>query len=208
MTTLSATKAPTPSNSAWLSSACCCRPPLLPMPMGSGPSGFAVLSHKFSQQIRKEESPVLLLRAIFARASSAATCRMTGAAKPNLTLNLGVALRNDNRADRNPMARLVNLRNIADPLPVCGTAGPGLLRYGRLLLQSNTSITLSLALGLLGTHSATAKWPSGVEPACSMFFRLPYQFILLRRRPRHFFNTRRVKSVTRRLLQPLTFPLP
>jgi carboxypeptidase family protein/TonB-dependent receptor-like protein len=133
-------------------------------------------------------------------------------AKPNLTLNLGlryevatVPTETDNK--------LVNLKNIGDPLPVCGKLVPGFCSGTGPLYSNPTLKNFEPRIGFAWDPFRNGKM--AVRGGAGLFdvLPLPYQFILLETQAIPFFQYTTLKVAdfappnTPPGAVPLTFPL-
>jgi hypothetical protein len=127
-------------------------------------------------------------------------------AKPNLTLNLGlryevatVPTETDNK--------LVNLKNITDPLPVCGRLVPGFCSSTGPLYSNPTLKNFEPRIGFAWDPFRNGKM--AVRGGAGLFdvLPLPYQFILLETQAIPFFQYTTLKASNTNLPVPLTFPL-
>jgi Carboxypeptidase regulatory-like domain/TonB-dependent Receptor Plug Domain/TonB dependent receptor len=127
-------------------------------------------------------------------------------AKPNLTLNLGlryevatVPTETDNK--------LVNLKNITDPLPICGKLVPGFCSGTGPLYSNPTLKNFEPRIGFAWDPFRNGKM--AVRGGAGLFdvLPLPYQFILLETQAIPFFQYTTLKVNNPNLPVPLTFPL-
>src|SRR5258707_822567 len=126
--------------------------------------------------------------------------------KPNLTLNLGlryevatVPTETDNK--------LVNLKNITDPLPVCGKLVPGFCSGTGPVFSNPTLKNFEPRIGFAWDPFRNGKM--AVRGGAGLFdvLPLPYQFILLETQAIPFFQYTTLKVNNTNLPVPLTFPL-
>jgi hypothetical protein len=126
--------------------------------------------------------------------------------KPNLTLNLGLRYEMATVLSETG-GKLVNLRNITDPLPVCGKmvalscSGTGALFSNPTL--HNFEPRLGFAWDPLRTGKMAVRGGAGLFDVLP----LPYQFTLLETQAAPFFQYTALKVGDPTLAQPLTFPL-
>jgi hypothetical protein len=125
--------------------------------------------------------------------------------KPNLTLNLGLRYEMTT-VPTETNGKLVNLRNLADPLPVCGVAVPGACSGAGPLFSSNPTLhNFEPRIGFAWDPLRTGKM--AVRGGAGLFdvLPLPYQFILLETQAFPFFQYTSLK-VNNPNPVPLTFP--
>jgi hypothetical protein len=126
--------------------------------------------------------------------------------KPNLTLNLGLRYEMTT-VPTETQGKLVNLRNIADALPVCGTVVPGACSGTGSLFSSNPTLhNFEPRLGFAWDPLRNGKM--AVRGGAGLFdvLPLPYQFILLETQAFPFFQYTSLKVGGSNPV-PLTFPL-
>ncbi len=127
-------------------------------------------------------------------------------AKPNLTLNLGLRYEMST-VPTEIHGKLANLRNLSDPLPVCGTpvagscSGTGPFFYNPTL--HNFEPRIGFAWDPLKTGKLAIRGGAGIYDVLP----LPYQFILLTTQSAPFFQYTALKVGDPSLAVPLTFPL-
>jgi hypothetical protein len=125
--------------------------------------------------------------------------------RPNLTLNLG--LRYEMATVPSEIhGKIANLRNLADPLPVCGTLVPGCSTTGSFFSNPtlrNFEPRIGFAWDPLHTGRMAVRGGAGLFDVLP----LPYQFILLTTQSAPFFQYTSLKVGDPSLPQPLTFPL-
>jgi hypothetical protein len=126
-------------------------------------------------------------------------------AKSNLTLNLGLRYEMST-VPTEIHGKIANLRNITDPLPVCGTAVPGCSGTGAFF-SNPTLKNFEPRLGFAWDPFRNGKM--AVRGGAGLFdvLPLPYQFILLTTQSAPFFQYTSLKVGDPSLAQPLTFPL-
>jgi Carboxypeptidase regulatory-like domain/TonB dependent receptor/TonB-dependent Receptor Plug Domain len=126
-------------------------------------------------------------------------------AKSNLTLNLGLRYEMST-VPTEIHGKIANLRNITDPLPVCGTAVPGCSGAGAFF-SNPTLKNFEPRLGFAWDPFRNGKM--AVRGGAGLFdvLPLPYQFILLTTQAAPFFQYTSLKVGDPSLAQPLTFPL-
>jgi hypothetical protein len=126
-------------------------------------------------------------------------------AKPNLTLNLGLRYEMST-VPTEIHGKIANLRNLTDPLPVCGTAVPGCSGTGAFF-SNPTLKNFEPRLGFAWDPFRNGKM--AVRGGAGLFdvLPLPYQFILLTTQSAPFFQYTSLKVGDPSLAQPLTFPL-
>ncbi len=126
-------------------------------------------------------------------------------AKSNLTLNLGLRYEMST-VPTEIHGKLANLRNISDPLPVCGTlvqgscTGTGPFFYNPTL--HNFEPRIGFAWDPLKTGKLAIRGGVGLYDVLP----LPYQFILLTTQAAPFFQYTALKVGDPSLAVPLTFP--
>jgi hypothetical protein len=125
--------------------------------------------------------------------------------KPNLTLNLGLRYEMST-VPTEIHGKIANLRNIADPLPVCGTAVPGCSGTGAFF-SNPTLKNFEPRVGFAWDPFHNGKM--AIRGGVGLFdvLPLPYQFILLTTQAAPFFQYTSLKVGDPSLAQPLTFPL-
>jgi hypothetical protein len=127
-------------------------------------------------------------------------------AKPNLTLNLGLRYEMTT-VPTETRGKLVNLRSLTDPLPVCGVlVTPGCSGTGPLFASNPTLHNFEPRIGFAWDPFRNAKM--AVRGGAGLFdvLPLPYQFILLETQAFPFFQYTSLK-VNGSNPVPLTFPL-
>jgi hypothetical protein len=126
-------------------------------------------------------------------------------AKSNLTLNLGLRYEMST-VPTEIHGKIASLRNLADPLPVCGTAVPGC--SGTSAFFSNPTLkNFEPRVGFAWDPFRNGKM--AVRGGAGLFdvLPLPYQFILLTTQAAPFFQYTVLNVGDPSLAQPLTFPL-
>src|SRR6266852_1026834 len=125
--------------------------------------------------------------------------------KPNLTLNLG--LRYEIATVPTEInGKLVNLRNITDPLPICGVLVTGSCSAKGSLFSNPTLRNFEPRIGFAWDPFRNGKM--AVRGGAGLFdvLPLPYQFILLETQAIPFFQYTTLKVNNPNLPTPLTFP--
>src|SRR5216683_2399042 len=125
--------------------------------------------------------------------------------KPNLTLNLG--LRYEIATVPTEInGKLVNLRNITDPLPICGVLVTGSCSGKGSLFSNPTLRNFEPRIGFAWDPFRNGKM--AVRGGAGLFdvLPLPYQFILLETQAIPFFQYTTLKVNNPNLPVPLTFP--
>jgi outer membrane receptor protein involved in Fe transport len=114
--------------------------------------------------------------------------------RPNLTLNLGVRYEMTT-VPTETNGKLVNLRNIGDPQPVCGIAGTGCAGTGALF-SNPTLRNFEPRIGFAWDPFRTGKM--AVRGGAGLFdvLPLPYQFILLETQATPFFQYTSVNNTS------------
>jgi len=125
--------------------------------------------------------------------------------KSNLTFNLGLRYEMST-VPTEIHGKIANLRNIADPLPVCSTAVPGCSGAGAFF-SNPTLKNFEPRVGFAWDPFRNGKM--AVRGGAGLFdvLPLPYQFILLTTQAAPFFQYTSLKVGDPSLAQPLTFPL-
>ena len=126
--------------------------------------------------------------------------------KSNLTLNLGLRYEMTT-VPTETKGKLVNLRNIADPLPVCGVlVTPGCSSAGPLFTSNPTRHNFEPRIGFAWDPLRNGKM--AIRGGAGLFdvLPLPYQFILLETQAFPFFQYTSLKVGDSTLPTPLTFP--
>jgi hypothetical protein len=126
-------------------------------------------------------------------------------ARANLTLNLGLRYEMST-VPTEIHGKIANLRNLADPLPVCGTAVPGCTGAGAFF-SNPTLKNFEPRVGFAWDPFRNGRM--AVRGGVGLFdvLPLPYQFILLTTQAAPFFQYTSLKVGDPSLAQPLTFPL-
>jgi outer membrane receptor protein involved in Fe transport len=127
-------------------------------------------------------------------------------AKSNLTLNLGLRYEMTT-VPTETNNKLVNLRNLSDPLPVCGVAVPGACSGSGPLFTSNPTLhNFEPRIGFAWDPLRNGKM--AVRGGAGLFdvLPLPYQFILMETQAFPFFQYTSLKVGDSSLPTPLTFP--
>jgi outer membrane receptor protein involved in Fe transport len=125
--------------------------------------------------------------------------------KPNLTLNLGLRYETTS-IPTETKGKLVNLRNLTDPLPVCSTLVAGACSgTGPLFTSNPTSLNLEPRFGFAWDPLRNGRM--AVRGGAGLFdvLPLPYQFILMETQAFPFFQYTSLK-VNGSNPVPLTFP--
>jgi Carboxypeptidase regulatory-like domain/TonB-dependent Receptor Plug Domain/TonB dependent receptor len=127
-------------------------------------------------------------------------------AKSNITLNLGLRYEMTT-VPTETNGKLVNLRNLTDPLPVCGSVVPGGCSGSGPLFSSNPTLNnfeprIGFAWDPLRNSKMAVRGGAGLFDVLP----LPYQFILLETQAFPFFQYTSLK-VNGSNPVPLTFPL-
>ena len=126
--------------------------------------------------------------------------------KSNLTLNLGLRYEMTT-VPTETNGKLVNLRNLTDPVPVCGVlVTPGCSGTGPLFSSNPTSLNLEPRIGFAWDPLRNGRM--AVRGGAGLFdvLPLPYQFILMETQAFPFFQYTSLK-VNGSNPVPLTFPL-
>jgi hypothetical protein len=126
--------------------------------------------------------------------------------KSNLTLNLGLRYEMTT-VPTETKGKLVNLRNLTDPLPVCGTLVAGACSgTGPLFTSNPTSLNLEPRIGFAWDPLRNGRM--AIRGGAGLFdvLPLPYQFILMETQAFPFFQYTSLK-VNGSNPVPLTFPL-
>ena len=128
-------------------------------------------------------------------------------AKSNLTLNLGLRYEMTT-VPTETNGKLVNLRNLMDPLPVCGTVVAGACSGSGSLFSSNPTLhnfepRVGFAWDPLRNGRMAVRGGAGLFDVLP----LPYQFILLETQAFPFFQYTSLKVSDPSNPVPLTFPL-
>jgi hypothetical protein len=126
--------------------------------------------------------------------------------KPHLTLNLGLRYEVVTVPTETD-GKMVNLRNISDPLPVCARVVPGNCSGTGALFSNPTLHNFEPRIGFAWDPFHNGKM--AVRGGAGLFdvLPLPYQFILLETQAAPFFQYTAIKANDPTLAQPLTFPL-
>ena len=126
--------------------------------------------------------------------------------KPNLTLNLGLRYEMST-VPTEIHGKIANLRNLSDPLPVCGTVVTGGCSGTGSFFSNPTLKNFEPRLGFAWDPLRTGKM--AVRGGAGLFdvLPLPYQFILLTTQSAPFFQYTSLKVGDPSLAVPLTFPL-
>jgi hypothetical protein len=126
-------------------------------------------------------------------------------ARSNLTLNLGLRYEMST-VPTEIHGKIANLRNLSDPLPVCGTAVPGCSGTGAFF-SNPTLKNFEPRVGFAWDPFRNGKM--AVRGGAGLFdvLPLPYQFILLTTQAAPFFQYTVLNVGDSSLAQPLTFPL-
>jgi hypothetical protein len=127
-------------------------------------------------------------------------------AKPNLTLNLGLRYEMAT-VPTETNSKLVNLKNIKDPLPICATLVTGFCSGTGSLYPNPTLHNFEPRIGFAWDPFRNGKM--AVRGGAGLFdvLPLPYQFILLETQAIPFFQYTTLKVGDPTLAVPLTFPL-
>jgi carboxypeptidase family protein/TonB-dependent receptor-like protein len=127
-------------------------------------------------------------------------------AKPNLTLNLGLRYEMAT-VPTETNGKLVNLRNIMDPLPICGVLVAGSCAGKGPLFSNPTLKNFEPRIGFAWDPLRNGKM--AVRGGAGLFdvLPLPYQFTLLETQAIPFFQYTTLKVSNPNLAVPLTFPL-
>jgi hypothetical protein len=125
--------------------------------------------------------------------------------KPNLTFNLGLRYEMST-VPTEIHGKIANLRNITDPLPVCGTAVPGCSGTGAFF-SNPTLKNFEPRVGFAWDPFRNGRM--AVRGGVGLFdvLPLPYQSILLTTQAAPFFQYTSLRVGDPSLAQPLTFPL-
>ncbi|MFI5057455.1 MAG: TonB-dependent receptor domain-containing protein [Candidatus Acidiferrales bacterium] len=126
--------------------------------------------------------------------------------KPNLTLNLGLRYEMAT-VPTETNGKMVNLRNISDPLPICGTMVAGNCSGTGALFSNPTLHNFEPRIGFAWDPFRNGKM--AVRGGAGLFdvLPLPYQFLLLETQAAPFFQYTALSVGNPTLAQPLTFPL-
>jgi hypothetical protein len=127
-------------------------------------------------------------------------------AKANFTLNLGLRYE-ITTVPTETHGKLVNLRNLADPLPVCGVlVTPGCASTGPLFTSNPTLHNVEPRIGFAWDPFRNGRM--AVRGGAGLFdvLPLPYQFTLLETQAFPFFQYTSLKVSDSSLPTPLTFP--
>ena len=126
--------------------------------------------------------------------------------KPNLTLNLGLRYEMSTVPTETD-GKIANLRNLADPLPVCGTVVAGSCSGTGPFFYNPTLHNFEPRIGFAWDPFHNGKM--AVRGGAGLFdvLPLPYQFILLTTQSAPYFQYTSLKVGDTSLAQPLTFPL-
>jgi hypothetical protein len=125
--------------------------------------------------------------------------------KPNVTFNLGLRYEMSSVPTETD-GKFANLRNLSDPLPVCGTQVPGCASTGPFFYNPtyhNFEPRLGFSWDPLKTGRLAIRGGIGLFDVLP----LPYQFILLTTQSAPFFQYTVLKAGDPALQEPLTFPL-
>jgi hypothetical protein len=127
-------------------------------------------------------------------------------AKPNLTLNLGLRYEMTT-VPTEIHGKIANLRNIADPLPVCGMVVAGSCSGPGSFFSNPTLKNLEPRVGFAWDPLHNGRM--AVRGGAGLFdvLPLPYQFILLTTQSAPYFQYTALKVGDPSLAVPLTFPL-
>jgi hypothetical protein len=126
--------------------------------------------------------------------------------KPNLTLNLGLRYEMST-VPAETGGKIANLRNLADPLPVCGTVVAGSCSGSGAFFYNPTLHNFEPRIGFAWDPFHSGKM--AIRGGAGLFdvLPLPYQFILLTTQSAPYFQYTALKVGDPSLAQPLTFPL-
>jgi hypothetical protein len=125
--------------------------------------------------------------------------------KSNLTLNLGLRYEMTT-VPTEIHGKIANLRNLSDPLPVCGTVVPGSCSGPGSFFSNPTLHNFEPRIGFAWDPLRTGKL--AVRGGAGLFdvLPLPYQFILLTTQSAPYFQYTSLKVGDPSLPVPLTFP--
>jgi hypothetical protein len=125
--------------------------------------------------------------------------------KPNLTLNLGLRYEMST-VPTEINGKIANLRNLADPLPVCGKVVPGGCSGAGPFFNNPTTKNFEPRVGFAWDPLRDGRM--AVRGGAGLFdvLPLPYQFILLTTQAAPFFQYTSLKVGDPTLAVPLTFP--
>ena len=126
-------------------------------------------------------------------------------AKPNLTLNLGLRYEMST-VPTEIHGKLANLRNLPDPLPVCGTLVPGSCTGTGQFFYNPTLHNFEPRVGFAWDPLKTGKLAVRGGAGLYDVLPLPYQFVLLTTQAAPFFQYTSLKVGDPSLAVPLTFP--
>jgi hypothetical protein len=123
--------------------------------------------------------------------------------KPNLTLNLGLRYETST-VPSETSGKIANLRNIMDPLPVCGTVIPGGCSGRGSFFSNPTRRDFEPRLGFAWDPSRNGK--TAVRGGIGMFDvqPLPYQFVLMTTQSAPFFSYTAINNPAGACAPPLT----